>query len=116
MAACFQRHAEGKLPLAEVRRVVGQVPAAEIDSDLIGIEDFDTNPIGMIRDSILGVCGEDKERPGRAFKENGMRIYDLEVLNVTIGDKRIADLLWWNNWFVYLMSISLYFIALNTCD
>jgi len=60
---------------------------------MIGIEDFDTNPIGIVRNTILGVCGENKERPGRAFKENGMRIYDLEVLNVVIGDKRIADML-----------------------
>ena len=60
---------------------------------MIGIEEFDTNPIGIIRDTILGLSGEDGKRPGRAFKENGMRVYDVEVLHVQIGDERIANLL-----------------------
>jgi major vault protein len=36
---------------------------------------------------------EQGDRPGRLFKENGMRIYDLEVLGIEIGDANIADLL-----------------------
>lgn len=60
---------------------------------MIGIEEFDANPIGIVRDTILGTSKEGADRPGRAFKENGMRVYDLEVLNVTIGDQRIANML-----------------------
>ena len=58
----------------------------------VGIEAFDTNPISLVRDTILGAVKEGK-REGRIFKENAMRIYDVEVLNVTIGDHRISELL-----------------------
>ncbi len=49
--------------------------------------------MAILRDVILGVAGEDGERPGRRFDENGMRVYDVEVLEVTIGDEAIAELL-----------------------
>ncbi|MCX6781714.1 MAG: hypothetical protein NTW66_01130 [Candidatus Magasanikbacteria bacterium] len=58
-----------------------------------GIEEFNSNSIAIIRDTILGVPEEGKKRPGRLFEENGMRVYDVEVLDVTIGDERIAELL-----------------------
>jgi major vault protein len=38
-------------------------------------------------------AGRDGKRPGRAFDENGMRVYDVEVLDVTLGDESIASLL-----------------------
>ncbi len=60
-----------------------------------GVEDFNTNAISIVRDTVLGVpVGEkDKKRPGRSFAENGMIIYEVEVLGVTIGDAKIATLL-----------------------
>lgn len=58
-----------------------------------GIEDFNDNAIQIIRDTILGVPGEEGQRPGRAFEENGMRVYDVEVLDVEIGDSSIEKLL-----------------------
>ncbi len=57
------------------------------------IEYFNDNSTDMIRDIILGVSEKEKGRVGKVFDENGMRIYDVEVLNVTIGDKDIANLL-----------------------
>ncbi len=60
---------------------------------LHGIEDFYTNAISIIRDTILGAAVEGGKRAGRVFEENGMRIYDVEVLGVTIEDKAIAALL-----------------------
>ncbi len=57
-----------------------------------GIEDFYMNAITIIRDTILGKVIDGK-REGRLFEENGMRIYDVEVLDIEIGDDRIADLL-----------------------
>ena len=45
------------------------------------------------RDVVLGAQGEDGKRPGRLFLENGMRVYDLEVLGVSIGDAAIEQLL-----------------------
>jgi major vault protein len=59
---------------------------------LHGIEEFYANAISIIRDTILGVV-EDGKRRGRVFEENGMRIYDVEVLGVTIVDETIAELL-----------------------
>jgi len=58
-----------------------------------GIEHFYANSVVILRDIILGVVGEDGKRPGRRFDENGMRIYDVEVLEVAIGDDTIASLL-----------------------
>lgn len=58
-----------------------------------GIESFYGNAAAVIRDVILGAQGEDGKRPGRLFEENGMRVYDVEVLDVTIGDEDIASLL-----------------------
>ncbi|OQX22128.1 MAG: hypothetical protein BWK80_31325 [Desulfobacteraceae bacterium IS3] len=57
------------------------------------IESFYANAISIIRDTILGVSGEDSKRTGRLFSENGMRIYDVEILNVAILDDTIGELL-----------------------
>lgn len=58
-----------------------------------GIEQFYADSVAILRDVILGTAGEDGKRPGRRFEENGMRVYDVEVLEVTIGDEAIAELL-----------------------
>jgi len=58
-----------------------------------GIEDFYQNPHDIIRNAFLGKQDKDGNRPGRLFKENGMRIYEVEVLNVKIGDKEIEKML-----------------------
>jgi major vault protein len=58
-----------------------------------GIESFYANATRVIRDTVLGVAEEEGKRPGRLFEENGMRIYDVEVLDVSIGDQTIAKLL-----------------------
>jgi len=66
----------------------------------LGIEEFYNNSIDIIRDTILGTHPEvadgefgPVDRTGKIFKENGMRVYDLEVLNVTIQDSNISHLL-----------------------
>lgn len=58
-----------------------------------GIQEFYADSAGILRDVILGAQGEDGKRQGRFFEENGMRIYDVEVLDVTLGDAEIAQLL-----------------------
>jgi major vault protein len=55
-------------------------------------QDFYPRAGAVVRDVVLGAQGE-SGRPGRAFDENGMRIYDVEVLGVEIGDEAIAKLL-----------------------
>jgi major vault protein len=56
------------------------------------ITDFYTNGISLIRDAVLGVSEEGK-RKGRLFPENGMRIYDVEVLGIQLQDETIENLL-----------------------
>jgi len=56
------------------------------------IEEFNEKATDLIRDIILGKSGEGK-RKGRSFEENGMTIYDVEVLNLEIGDEEIAEML-----------------------
>lgn len=58
-----------------------------------GIQDFYGNSSGILRDVVLGSQGENGKRPGRLFEENGMHVYDVEVLDVTIGDGEISELL-----------------------
>lgn len=59
----------------------------------IGIEHFHAHAISIVRDTILGQSEEGQKRPGRRFEENGMRIYDVEVLDVQLGNKNIESLL-----------------------
>lgn len=59
----------------------------------VGVEEFNDSATDIIRDTILGQAGPEKNRPGRAFAENNMRVYDVEVLNVEIGNQTISSLL-----------------------
>ena len=60
-----------------------------------GIQEFYTNAIDIVREAILGKTPETsgEKRPGLAFSENGMRVYDVEVLEVDIDDCHVGDLL-----------------------
>lgn len=58
----------------------------------VGVEDFNTDPITLVRDTVLGTASGDG-RPGRQFSENNMLVYDVEVLGIKIGDKEIATML-----------------------
>lgn len=57
-----------------------------------GIEEFYANSTNIVRDTVLGISMEGK-RTGRIFEENGMRIYDVEVLEVSIEDEGIEGML-----------------------
>lgn len=57
------------------------------------IEEFYANAVRIVRDTVLGPANEEGKRAGRFFPENGMRIYDVEVLDVIIKDKTISELL-----------------------
>ena len=56
----------------------------------INIEDFNNDAADILRDTILGTAEEGKKRLGKTFAENGMHVYDIEVLNITIGDNEIS--------------------------
>lgn len=56
----------------------------------LGLEDFYSRAIEVVRDTVLG---PPQERRGRLFPENGMRIYDVDVLDVKIGDESIGQML-----------------------
>lgn len=56
----------------------------------INIEEFNNNAADILRDTILGPAEEGKKRIGKTFEENGMHVYDIEVLNITIGDQEIS--------------------------
>ncbi len=56
----------------------------------ITIEDFNNDAADILRDTILGQAEEGKKRAGKTFSENGMNVYDIEVLNITIGDSDIS--------------------------
>lgn len=58
-----------------------------------GVEEFYSSSVAILRDVILGAATEGAKRPGRLFEENGMRVYDVEVLDVVLGDEAIAKML-----------------------
>jgi major vault protein len=58
-----------------------------------GVQEFYGDAIAHIRDAVLGKVDASGKRPGRTFEENGMRIYDVEVLGVRLGDAKIEELL-----------------------
>lgn len=56
-----------------------------------GVEEFYASAADIIRDAILGALPTDGHaRSGKIFSENGMRVYDVEVLAVTINDMEVA--------------------------
>jgi major vault protein len=58
----------------------------------VKVEDFYANHADIIRDILLGKVLEGK-RTGMKFEQNGMRVTDVEVLAVQIGDDRIRAML-----------------------
>ena len=58
----------------------------------ITIEVFNDNATDIIRDTVLG-SSKDGKRTGKSFSENGMKIYDCEVLNLNIEDPNISTML-----------------------
>jgi len=62
----------------------------------IKVDQLNADPTGFVRDTILGMKPSDDKntkRPLQQFSENGMQVYDVEVLRVTIGDAQVARLL-----------------------
>lgn len=57
------------------------------------IEDFYKTATDEIRDLLLGKHVEGQKRPGMKFEENGMHVADVEVLQVELLDKGIAEML-----------------------
>ncbi len=57
------------------------------------IEAFYQNSTEILRTAILGEKREGEPRPGRHFEENGMWIYDVEVLDVRILDPEVQVLI-----------------------
>ena len=59
----------------------------------VGVEEFYATPHDIIRDAFLGEKDEENGREGRFFEENQMRVYEVEVLQVQIGDDDIEEML-----------------------
>jgi major vault protein len=60
----------------------------------LSVQEFYANSTGIIRDTILRKpTTEEDGRPGMLFKENNMRVTDVEVLGVQIADDNINRLL-----------------------
>jgi major vault protein len=59
----------------------------------LAIEELYASSTDRIRDIVLGVAGNGGVRPGMAFAANGMRIVDVDVLEVALADDKIRALL-----------------------
>ena len=58
-----------------------------------GVEHFFNDYTNIIRDCVLGKKDDGKPRDGRFFDENGMLVYDVEILDFEIIDEELKDLL-----------------------
>lgn len=58
-----------------------------------GVEEFYANAANILRDVILGPHQETGPRSGAIFTENGMRIYDVEVLKIDLENKEVQQML-----------------------
>jgi major vault protein len=59
-----------------------------------GIQEFYRDTIDIVRNEILGeVPADGQRRPGMLFEECGLRVYDVEILQVSISDHNVAALL-----------------------
>jgi major vault protein len=58
-----------------------------------GIEEFNSRYVPIVRDAVLGAKPEAGKRKGMVFEENGLNVYDVEVLTIEIGDQEIARML-----------------------
>lgn len=57
------------------------------------LEDFHAKAIEIVRDAVLGAPGVDgNPRPGRFFEANGMRVFDVDILDISIGDGAISQI------------------------
>lgn len=60
----------------------------------LGVEEFYGNHTEILRNIILGASlGDGKPRQGTTFVENGMRIYDVEVLDVKMQNPDVEKML-----------------------
>ena len=59
----------------------------------ISVEEFYSETIDIVRNIILGKQNSKAERKGGVFEENGMNIYDVEILGVELLDEEIEDML-----------------------
>lgn len=58
----------------------------------IGVQEFYSSAVEQLRDMVLGRKGKDG-RVNKIFEENGMEIYDLEVISIKFTDSDIECLL-----------------------
>lgn len=59
----------------------------------VSIQDFYSSAVEQLRDIVLGKKAEGGSRPNKKFEENGMEIYDLEVLSIRFEDYDIESLI-----------------------
>jgi major vault protein len=59
----------------------------------VSLEDFYTRGTSIVRDAVLGARSEEGRREGRHFEENGMWVYDVEVLALEVLDPEVDGLL-----------------------
>jgi major vault protein len=59
----------------------------------IGVQEFYSNAANILRDTVLGTKATTSERPLKHFSENGMTVYDLELITITVRDNEVANML-----------------------
>ena len=58
-----------------------------------GVMEFLQSAPDIVRDIILGKAETGQERRGKVFTENAMRVYDVDLLDVTVEDQDVGKLI-----------------------
>lgn len=58
-----------------------------------GVLEFLQQVADIVRDTVLGKAEPGHERKGKTFSENGMHIYDVDVLDVSVEDEDVERLI-----------------------
>ena len=57
------------------------------------VEDLFSDAVTRVQDAVLGPADAEGQRPGKTFEQNGMRVYDVDVLEFSVGEDKVAKLL-----------------------
>lgn len=59
----------------------------------IGVQEFYSNATNILRDTVLGLKSNGESRSLKHFAENGMTVYELELISILVKDESISNLL-----------------------
>lgn len=100
LTVCYRVHFEGDKPEKwfavedYIKLLTGNLRSMlRSAAKAYGVLELQQRVAEMVRDTVLGKGQGEAGRTGRKFEENGMRVYDVDVLDCSIADQEIGNLI-----------------------